>query len=257
MAELLSTVSPPPSEEDPHNIELWNKKWAENKIAFHKNQVHPALIKHSETVTGQKLTDEAPTDSTQIEQNSKKTWFLPLCGKSLDIPYLLSQGFRVFGVEAVKMAVEALNTEHSLGMTYDEKEKLFTGANGRLQIYVGDLFTCPMEKYGPYDYVWDRGSFVAIEYASRKDYSNVMQKALKKSDGSWYNFSYLLEGVMYDKSKFPGPPRSVSDEDMQEFYGSWANFQILSVQPLMEGSTAFKALNGEGSSRFFHITPKV
>lgn len=43
------------------------------------------------------------------------TVFVPLCGKSLDIGYLASLGYRVVGVELSELAVEQLF--RSLGIT--------------------------------------------------------------------------------------------------------------------------------------------
>jgi thiopurine S-methyltransferase len=130
------------------------------------------------------LTSDPLTDQQQFKANGDKTWFVPLCGKTLDIAYLLSQGFRVFGLDAVKMAIESLEQEQKLGLTFDPESSMFTGVNGRLRIWVGDLFKCPIENYGPFDYVWDRGAFIALEYPNRQNYVDVMQRALKKKDGS-------------------------------------------------------------------------
>ncbi|CAL8143865.1 unnamed protein product [Orchesella dallaii] len=176
------TVTESPS--DPFNVDFWHKRWEENRIGFHKSEINPHLLRQIEKMTGQSLTAEPIRDSAQFLENSKKTWFVPLCGKTMDIPYLLSQGFRVFGLEASTLAIEALDEEHSLSLIYNDETKLFTGADGRLQIYTGDFFTCPIEKFGPFDYVWDRGSFIAVEYSFRKNYIEVMQRALRNPDGS-------------------------------------------------------------------------
>ncbi|CAL8143863.1 unnamed protein product [Orchesella dallaii] len=243
------------SSSDPFNVAYWQKRWEENQIGFHRTQINPFLLKHIELVTGQKLTAEPIGDTDKFLENSKKTWFVPLCGKTMDIPYLLSQGFRVFGLEAAKLAIEALDQEHSLCLVYNEETKLFTGADGLLQIYMGDLFTCPIEKFGPFDYVWDRGSFVALEYPFRSSYIELMQRALKKSDGSWYDFKYLMDSVQYDKSKYGGPPRSVDDIDIDEFYKPWSSVQLVETEALPEDNRVAKLVGGEVLCRIYFITP--
>lgn len=64
----------------------------------------------------------------------------------------------------MKTAIDALEEEQKLGLVYNDETKLFTGADGRLQIYVGDFFTCPLDKFGPFDYVWDRGLMILATF---------------------------------------------------------------------------------------------
>ncbi len=55
--------------------------------------------------------------------------FLPLCGKSLDIPYLASLGLDVVGVEFVQDAIEQFFNENSITFTMKQLDldfKLFT-----------------------------------------------------------------------------------------------------------------------------------
>lgn len=75
-----------------------------------------------------------------------------------------------------------MGEEHGLGLTLENEANLFVGAEGRLKIYFGDLFQCPIEQFGPFDYVWDRGSLIAIEYPCRNNYKAMMQRALKHKE---------------------------------------------------------------------------
>ncbi|CAL8143864.1 unnamed protein product [Orchesella dallaii] len=254
MAEI-KTFKGTESSSDPFNVSYWKKRWEENETGFHRTEINPFLLRHIEIVTGQNLTPEPIGDIAQFQENSNKTWFVPLCGKTMDIPYLLSQGFRVFGLEAAKLAIEALDQEHSLCLVYNEETKLFTGADGLLQIYMGDLFTCPIEDFGPFDYVWDRGSFVALEYPFRSSYIELMKRALKKSDGSWYNFKYLLESFLYDKSIYEGPPRSVDDNDIEEFFKPWCSIKLIETDPLPPDNRVATVVGEEVFARIYFIQP--
>jgi hypothetical protein len=40
-----------------------------------------------------------------------------------------------------------------------------------------------------------------------------------------HEFRYLLQTVRYDRSKNPGPPKSVSEEDVRNYFGSWADIK--------------------------------
>ena len=56
--------------------DFWHQRWHNNEIGFHESKVNPALVKHL----------------SSIELASGSRVFVPLCGKTLDIGWLLSQG---------------------------------------------------------------------------------------------------------------------------------------------------------------------
>lgn len=84
----------------------------------------------------------------------------------------------------MKKAIETLNEENEFGLEFDEQESIYQGLDGRLQIYLGDLFTCPIEKWGPFDYVWDKGSLTAIDEESRPAYKSVVRKSVLSEGNS-------------------------------------------------------------------------
>lgn len=145
------------------NVNYWADRWTQEKIGWHKSVVNKQLIENL----------------PKLCAGASKTFFIPLCGKSVDIPYLYERGHRVFGVEAIPKAIEELNTEHSLGLTFDLNTSTYATDDGKIIIYLGDIFKCPFEKFGPFDCVWDRGSFVAFEYPFRPAYKEMVQRSLK------------------------------------------------------------------------------
>jgi thiopurine S-methyltransferase len=159
------------------NIKFWENRYKNNKIEWHINEINPMLLKHLRTLI--------PTSAEEPKtvSNSKKI-FLPLCGKTKDIPFLLSLGLEVFGVESVASAIVELGEENGLDIKFDPINSIYHTADGRLQIYCGDFFTCPIEKFGPFDCVWDRGSFIAIDYPLRELYVDVMKRALNHGTGN-------------------------------------------------------------------------
>lgn len=73
-------------------------------------------------------------------------------------------------------------------------------------------------------------------------------------------FTYLLEGVNYNRNLFAGPPRSVSEEDMDNLFGDWAEFHLLeSKSPDCELlATKELAKYGEKAEQTLYlITPKL
>jgi len=63
--------------------EFWFKIWENNEIPFHHTDVRRDLVQYFPL----------------LELKKGSTIFVPLCGKSLDMPWFLTQGYRVVGVE--------------------------------------------------------------------------------------------------------------------------------------------------------------
>jgi len=60
---------------------FWHQRWEKNEIAFHEKAANPLLVRNFERL--------ALAKGNRV--------FLPLCGKTLDIGWLLSNGCRVAG----------------------------------------------------------------------------------------------------------------------------------------------------------------
>lgn len=225
---------------EPH-VQYWKTRWEENKIGWHIDDVNPNLINFLGRLTNSSTT---------------KKIFVPLCGKTRDIAYLLSHGFEVFGIEGVRQAIEELDKENSFNLKFNEKELLYHTQDNRLQIYAGDLFKCPIEKWGPFDFIWDRGSFIAMEYPFRPAYKEMMQRSLRNSNSKYHDFRYLLETVRYEKSKYPGPPRSVDEKDMEEFFEDWTNVEILKIGPVDSIRVRDAVAGSPCDSIIYLLTPK-
>ena len=60
--------------------------------------------------------------------------------------------------------------------------------------------------------VWDRGSLVAIEPKDRKKYAEVTSLLLEE------NGKMLVSTLVYDESKYHGPPFSIDQMELQRLY---------------------------------------
>ena len=158
------------SEKSPATVEYWEERYNQKSTSWFIEQAHPILVRQIRALTG--------------GDGQSKRIFVPLCGKTRDIPYLLSLGHQVFGIEGVLQPILELAAENSLKLKYNPEESIYHTEDGRLEIYHGDMLKCPIEKYGPFDCVWDRASFVAFPYSSRQAYVDVMKKGLLNSNKS-------------------------------------------------------------------------
>ncbi|HEX5661999.1 MAG TPA: thiopurine S-methyltransferase, partial [Xanthomonadaceae bacterium] len=69
--------------------DFWRQRWRDGQIGFHQQQATPLLEQYWDAI-------DAPAGSCV---------FVPLCGKSLDMPWLAARGHRVLGVELSQQAV--------------------------------------------------------------------------------------------------------------------------------------------------------
>src|SRR5574337_2192188 len=76
----------------------WLQRWNEGRIGWHRREVMPLLEKHWPAL-------DVPRGTRVL---------VPLCGKSLDMPWLASQGLRVLGVDVSPIAVESFLAENHL-----------------------------------------------------------------------------------------------------------------------------------------------
>lgn len=74
------------------------------------------------------------------------------------------------------------------------------------------------------------------------------------------NFRYLLEGINYNRNLFAGPPRAVSDDDMKNLFGDWAEYVLLKESSPDCELIATKELAKYGEKAeqtLYLITPRV
>jgi len=77
------------------NKAYWHEKWNSNDLGFHEPEANPLLVQY--------FNELSLTAGSRI--------FLPLCGKTLDISWLLAKGMKVVGAELSKLAIEQLFRE--------------------------------------------------------------------------------------------------------------------------------------------------
>ncbi|OYT19645.1 MAG: thiopurine S-methyltransferase [Nitrospira sp. UW-LDO-01] len=137
--------------------------------------------------------------------------FVPLCGKSLDLGWLLSQGYAVAGAELSELAVTQLFTELGVEAHVSEvgKHKHFHGE--KIDIFVGDLFDLSRETLGPVDAVYDRAALVALPEGMRDQYTAHLKSLTALAP-------QLVIGYEYDQTVVPGPPFSVTPDELHRHY---------------------------------------
>lgn len=184
--------------------EFWHTKWENKSIGFHKSEANPNLVEYFGTL--------------QLVQNSRV--FLPLCGKTLDISWLLSNNYQVVGAELSEIAIIELFEE--LGLTPQITEidslKLYSAEN--IDIFVGDIFNLTSDILGNIDAVYDRAALVALPLDLRSKYTAHISQITN-------NKQQLLLTFEYDQSTRNGPPFSVTQAEVESHYNDAYEMKVL------------------------------
>ena len=191
---------------------FWQERWDTKNIGFHTSTAHPLLIKYIDKLNLKK--DDAI--------------FVPLCGKTLDIHWLLNQGYKVIGSELVESAVIELFEELDVTPRVTELEELKLYQAQNIDIYVGDIFKITQERLSKVNAIYDRAALVALPFEMRKDYSAHLNKITQRAN-------QLLIVFEYDQSQMDGPPFSLTDKEVKDHYSSSYKLSLLESNNVQGG----------------------
>lgn len=204
------------------NPEFWHNRWQEKRIGFNQSEVNPLLKKYW----------------SELNLPIGSRVFVPLCGKSIDMVWLLSQGYDVIGVELVESAVQEFFAEQNIEPTVHQHLenptiKCYQGKlehNGRtITLWVADIFALTAKDIGNINAVYDKAALIALPTDMRLKYS---ERICKISD----NAPQLLITLNYVQSKKDGPPFSISHEQVQQYYSDDYEITELASEPASIGS---------------------
>lgn len=198
---------------------FWHKKWANNEIGFHRREANPLLVRG--------FPELALVAGSRV--------FVPLCGKTLDIPWLLAQGCRVAGAELSETAVEQLFAELEVEPRISHVGKLKLYAAEGIDIFAGDIFALHRETLGPVDAIYDRGALVALPGHMRSQYTTHL---ITITDAA----PQLIICFEYDQSLMEGPPFSISAEEIETHYADRYDLALQESIAVIGG-----ALDGESA----------
>jgi len=192
--------------------QFWLRKWEANQIAFHQGEAHPLLVAHF--------------DALRLPQGSRV--FLPLCGKTLDIGWLLSNGHRVRGAELSPLATRQLFAELGVTPEIAEVGSLTRYSAPGIDIFVGDIFKLSRDMLGPVDAVYDRAALVALPEEMRGRYATHLMEITGRAP-------QLLISFDYDQSLIDGPPFSVDRTAVKQLYAERYELTLLASPDVAGG----------------------
>ncbi|KAK2156859.1 hypothetical protein LSH36_203g00031 [Paralvinella palmiformis] len=151
--------------------------------------------------------------------------FFPLCGKTVDMKWLYDLGHTIVGVEGAQKPVEEFfkenDIEYTVHVVNDVNGHLYQSLDKRISLYLCDIYDFNSLVEGQFDAIWDRGSFGAINKSERARYAALLLSMMAPG------CRYLLDNFSYDETHYIGPPRNVTEKDMQELFGSMCDIKLL------------------------------
>jgi len=207
--------------------DFWQARWKNNQLGFHLAFVHPILQRNLPS----------------FELDAGARIFLPLCGKTLDISWLLAQGYRVVGAELSDIAVAQLFEGLGVEPTINEWSGGRCWHHDRLTVFQGDIFELNAAELGQVDLVYDRAALVALPPAMRSAY---VEQILALSEAA----PQLLITFEYDPAQKDGPPFPVLADEVERHYAPRYKLEELSRKDVLQDSLNFREA---GVTRFVEV----
>lgn len=199
---------------------FWNNKWQNPSPGFNQQSVNEYLKTYAQKVFG---------------GLQGKMIFVPLCGRSIDMKWLMEQGCQVVGSELSSKACELFFEQHGLSFKISEHRYFKVFEADQIKIFCGDSFLLTQDDLGVLDGVYDRAALIALPKDMRRNYAQQIC-ALKPA-------SALVVTLEYQGGCGEEPPFSVLAEEVKEHYAKHFDTQELHVA---DGLASSKRLNEKG-----------
>ena len=190
--------------------DFWHQRWADQQIGFHQSTPTPLLLKHWPSLG-------VPADAKV---------FVPLAGKSLDMPWFAAQGHRVLGVELSELAVAQFFAENGLRPEIRDTHYGRHYEAGGIELILGDAFGLDADMLRDCDAVFDRAALIALPPELRRRYANELYAKLPAGCRG------LLITLEYPQAERDGPPFSVPGDEVRALYGRDWDIDLLERRPI-------------------------
>lgn len=200
------------------HTEFWLERWQANETGFHQDQINPYL--------------ESWWGSLQTRPGD--TVFVPLCGKSRDLLWLLSQGLKVIGVEISPLAVVSFFMENELQVEVSDHRKFRCYTTAGLTLLCGDFFDLAVDDLQMVTAVYDRASLIALPPEMRSQYTEHLAAVLPQHPAT------LLISMEYPEQEMSGPPFSVSEEEIRHLYSGHYHIVKLAEDDVLAENPRFR-----------------
>lgn len=183
--------------------DFWIKKWESGETKFNQSEYHPLLVKFA-------------------NRFKSGTILVPLCGKTIDMHYLVSQGHHVIGVELSPIACKDFFVEAGIEFATKSVGEFTVYESKNVTLWCGDFFNLPKDVWAQITGLYDRAALIALPLELRAKYAEEIKNKIQSG------VEILLITIEYDQTKRNGPPFSVVTNEVNSIYQSLSIDKVFS-----------------------------
>ena len=213
----------------------WISRWENNRIGWHADQINRQLIEYLD----------------QLNLSPGDTIFVPLCGKTKDMLFLLENQINVIGVEMSSIAAEQFFSENNLSYSISNLDGFILYEGDGIKIYCGNYFDLEVNHLQEVKAVYDRASLIALDEALRQKYVKHLNDIIVEG------VRILLLTLNYPQHQKSGPPFAVSRPEVDElFRGSFQCRELDCINDI-ENEPMFQNLGVDFVEKAVYLLQKV
>ena len=213
----------------------WISRWESNRIGWHAEQVNRHLNKYLD----------------RFELSFGESVFVPLCGKTNDMQFLLEKNIKVIGVEMSNIAIEQFFSENNLDYSVSDLGQFVLYEGDGIKLYCGDFFDLDSKYLENVKAIYDRASLIALDEGLRQKYAKHLSDIIE------FDARILLLTLNYPQLQRSGPPFAVSKEEVGELFDGSFDFQELYCIDDIENEPMFQNLGVDFVEKAVYLLQKV
>ncbi|CAA0125624.1 Thiopurine S-methyltransferase [BD1-7 clade bacterium] len=179
------------------DFDYWHSHWVKNEIRFHQGTPNQSLV--------------ACFKRLNLDPSARV--FVPLCGKTRDIAWILDKGCSVVAVEYERIAIDQLFDELAVKPVVTDVGAFKHYSAEGLDVYCGDFFDLTSELLGSIDATYDRAAIVALPLEARSRYATHLKRLTKCAP-------QLVQTAAVYPANPQKPPFEVSLTELRSHYGN-------------------------------------
>ena len=213
----------------------WISRWESNRIGWHAEQVNRHLNKYLD----------------RFELSFGESVFVPLCGKTNDMQFLLEKNIKVIGVEMSNIAIEQFFSENNLDYSVSDLGQFVLYEGDGIKLYCGDFFDLDSKYLENVKAIYDRASLIALNEDLRQKYAKHLSDIIE------FDARILLLTLFYPQHQKSGPPFAVSKEEVGQLFNGSFDIQELHCIEDIENEPMFQNLGVDFVEKAVYLLQKV